>query len=89
MNKIKHLDNGFVLLKEDSSMASPIAVLYYQNYKNIEDVNNYLSVNKENIQCIVSDDNNVKNAIGFGKAQYPELWDYADNVDTMEFLLNI
>ncbi|MDA3780729.1 MAG: aldehyde dehydrogenase, partial [Bacteroidales bacterium] len=89
MNKTKHLDNGFVLLKEDEGMSSPIAVIYFQYYKKIEDVYNYITLNKENIQCVVSDNNEIEKAIKFGDAQYPELWDYADNVDTMEFLINI
>jgi hypothetical protein len=89
MNQTTHLDNGFVLLKEDIQMASPIAVLYYEFYKNIERVNQYIEVNEDQIQCVVSESVQVKNAIPFGKAQQPELWDYADNVDTLKFLLNL
>jgi len=33
--------------------------------------------------------NLIENSIPFGKTQQPELWDYADNVDTLEFLLSI
>jgi hypothetical protein len=38
------------------------------------------------IQCIVSR-RAMEGAIPPGKAQEPELWDYADGVDTMRFLL--
>ena len=89
MNQTPHLDNGFVLLKEDIQMASPIAVLYYEFYKNSERVNQYIEVNKDQIQCVVSESVQIKNAIPFGKAQQPELWDYSDNVDTLKFLLNL
>lgn len=89
MNQTPHLDNGFVLLKEDIQMTSPIAVLYYEFYKNSERVNQYIDVNKDQIQCVVSESVQIKNAIPFGKAQQPELWDYADNVDTVKFLLNL
>ena len=46
-------------------------------------------MNEDQIQCVVSNHDVVKNVIPYGKAQQPELWDYADNVDTMSFLLNL
>ncbi|MEA3317859.1 MAG: acyl-CoA reductase [Bacteroidota bacterium] len=87
MNKVQHLDNGFVVLKEDEGMSSPIAVLYFQYYKTIEDVNKFIALNSHNIQCVVSGNREVSDSLDFGKAQYPELWDYADNIDTMKFLM--
>lgn len=89
MNQIQHLDNGFVILKEDEGLSSPIGVLYYQYYNKIDDVMQFLEINEDQIQCVVSNKEIVKHAIPFGKAQNPELWDYADNVDTMSFLLNL
>lgn len=84
MNKVKHYDNGFLLLKEDYSISSPIAVLHYEQYRSLEQVKNHLKENSENIQCIVGQEG--EDSIPFGKAQEPELNDYADNVDTMAFL---
>lgn len=89
MNQIQHLDNGFVILKEDEGLSSPIGVLFYQHYNKIDDVKQFLEMNKDQIQCVVSNQDHVKDKIPFGKAQQPELWDYADNVDTMSFLLNL
>ena len=89
MNQIQHFDNGFVILKEDQGLSSPIGVLFFQYYDDIEKVKEYLDLNKDQIQCIVSKSEFIKDAIPFGKAQQPELWDYADNVDTMQFLLNL
>jgi hypothetical protein len=89
MNQIQHLDNGFVILKEDEGFSSPIGVLYYQHYNNIDDVKQFLELNENQIQCVVSNESVVKNKIPFGKAQQPELWDYADNIDTMSFLLKL
>ena len=83
MNAVKHYDNGFLLLKEDIAIASPIAVLFYEHYKDIEQVKIKLTENKENIQCIVGQ---MDDTIPFGKAQQPGLNDYADKVDTMAFL---
>ncbi|MGE0088969.1 MAG: acyl-CoA reductase [Bacteroidales bacterium] len=89
MNRTPHLDSGFVLLKEDIQMTSPIAVLYYEFYKNIDRINQYIELNKDQIQCVVSESGQIKNAIPFGNAQQPELWDYSDNVDTIKFLLTL
>ncbi len=89
MNQMQHLDNGFVILKEDEGLSSPIGVLFYQFYNDVNRVKEYVSLNKGQIQCVVAKPNIIDYSIPFGKAQQPELWDYADNVDTMEFLLNI
>jgi len=82
LKKIQFLDNGFVLLKEDDGIASPIAVIYYEYYPDRNAVLEKLAQHKEKIQCVVGD-----GFIPFGKAQEPALWDYADGVDTVKFLL--
>ena len=82
LNNEQLLDNEFILLKEDKSISSPVASLYYERYNNKNEMEEILIDNAHNIQCIVS-----KNHVAFGKAQQPELWDYADNIDTMKFLL--
>ncbi|KAA3624414.1 MAG: acyl-CoA reductase [Flavobacterium sp.] len=84
MSNIELLDNEFLLLKEDSGFSSPISVVFYEYYKNEEELRKYLSENKEHIQAIVS-----AKDIPFGTAQKPQLWDYADGVDTVSFLLNL
>ena len=88
MSEFKLLENGFLILKEDSGYSSPIATLFYETYENPEALREHLKNESEKLQCIVKkdpDDNEVK----FGHTQKPQLWDYADNVDTMEFLLKI
>jgi hypothetical protein len=91
VNGDKHLDNGFLLVKEDERLSSPLAVVFFEYYKDRESVNNLLIRESENIQCIVSNlPLEVTNqVVGFGQSQHPALWDYADGVDTMEFLLNL
>jgi hypothetical protein len=91
VNGDKHLDNGFLLVKEDARMASPLAVVFFEYYKNEQSVNDLLIRESENIQCIVSDiPLNVSNqVVTFGQSQHPALWDYADGIDTMEFLSNL
>jgi hypothetical protein len=83
------LDNNFLLLKEDSSSSSPIGVLFYEYYDNINELNSRFASEKEQLQCIVSNSKEIKNAIPIGKAQCPSLTDYADGVDTMKFLIGL
>jgi hypothetical protein len=86
MSNFKLLDNGFLTLKEDKSHASPISSVFYEFYDNIDDLQTRLSSESEQLQCIVSD-KLIENSIPFGQTQHPNLWDYADNVDTISFLL--
>ncbi len=86
MNQIIHEDNGFVLLKEDESIPSPVSILHYQYYNRKELLKPHFEENRDIIQCIVSGNHDF-NAISPGKAQNPEVWEYADNIDTIEFLL--
>lgn len=91
VNRDQHFDNGFLLLKEDKTMASPLAVLFYENYDSLDRVQELLRQQSENIQCIVTtarlDVNNQ--VVNFGESQQPALWDYADGVDTMDFLTKL
>lgn len=86
VNMDKHLDNGFLLVKEDERLTSPLAVLYYEEYQNIEDIDKKLVEHSDQIQCIISNANLSMHNFAFGESQCPALWDYADGVDTMKFL---
>lgn len=88
MSEFDMLENGFLMIKEDQSYSSPIATLFFEYYTNKEQLQNKLNTDKELIQCVVSN-NFSKNNIAFGETQTPKLWDYADGVDTVEFLLKI
>ncbi|MDA3906663.1 MAG: hypothetical protein PF484_11365 [Bacteroidales bacterium] len=90
INKIKYLDNGFVLLKEDVLFSSPISVLYFEYYESLEDLNKLIYNQKDKIQCLVSKESFKKiEHLPIGKAQQPKLWDYADGIDTLQFILNL
>ena len=84
MNKEKLLDNGFVIFKEDQSIQSPVATVFYEYYNSRDNLNNYIKSNRNLFQCIVSNKD-----IPFGQSQFPKLTDYADQKDTIEFLLSI
>ena len=83
VNRDKFLDSGHLLLKEEKGLSSPVSVLYYEYYSSYSFILQYIEEMKDKIQCIAG-----SGYIPFGKLQHPELWDYADGIDTIDFLLN-
>ncbi len=88
MSEFDMLENGFLMIKEDKSYASPIATVFYEYYDSLDTLKEKLEIEKNQIQCIVSNSFTDKE-IAFGDTQKPQLWDYADDVDSIEFLLEI
>jgi len=82
------LENGFLLLREDTSLSSPISMLHYENYDCVEMLQKHLATKTDQIQCVVSI-LDIPNSFDLGQAQSPAVNDYADGVDTMEFLTNL
>lgn len=88
MSNFKLLDNEFLTLKEDLSYSSPISSVFYEFYDDLNDIKSRLKNDAEQIQCVVSK-GLIAESITFGQTQKPQLWDYADNVDTLQFLISI
>ncbi|MDO9580078.1 MAG: acyl-CoA reductase [Bacteroidales bacterium] len=82
VNKENFYDTGYLLMREESRISSPVSVLHYEQYESQSTVKQHTELLKETIQCVVS-----RHHLPFGKAQSPHLWDYADGIDTIEFLL--
>ncbi len=74
-----YMTNSSLLLIESPSLFSPIAQLHYQYYSDKDKLTANLPY--QQIQCIAG-----HGYTPFGKAQQPELTDYADGIDTMTFL---
>ncbi len=85
MNKVPHLASDFLMLSEDERVVSPVASLHYEFYTDENDLKLKLEKQAGEIQCIVG----KFFPVPFGKTQQPQLWDYADNVDTMKFILSV
>jgi hypothetical protein len=83
MNNKFYMTNESIILSENENVFSPVSVLYYSFYNDEKALLDELQKNQD-IQCIVG-----KNFIPFGKSQEPGLFDYADKIDTMEFLLSL
>ncbi|MBI1647937.1 acyl-CoA reductase [Capnocytophaga sp. 051621] len=88
MSLFQLLENGFLLLKEDEHYGSPIATLFYEYYTNVDSLKEKLTTDAEKIQCVVAH-NFTTEEVAFGETQTPQLWDYADGVDTLNFLLKL
>jgi hypothetical protein len=86
VNQTHFYDTGYLMLTESQNLVSPISVIYYEYYKDQGDLNSKLKSHQEKIQCIVSAKGWYKKSIPFGDAQFPEVSDYADGIDTLSFL---
>lgn len=84
INGEPHLDTGFTLFRETTDLVSPIAVIFYQYYADESELTDIMTTANEKIQCVVGEGDHA--TVPFGQAQYPGLADYADGVDTLDFL---
>ena len=83
LNNQYYMTNGATLLAENGNFFSPISQLYYQFYADAGVPEQSLKQN-DSIQCIIG-----KQFLAFGEAQQPGLFNYADGVDTMDFLTGL
>ena len=79
-------DGEYCLFLESQNFASPIGTIYYETYHSLDDLAHQLAASAQHIQAIVSHCG-LDDEIAFGHAQKPDLTQYADGVDTVEFLL--
>jgi hypothetical protein len=83
------IDAGYTLLVRNESVVSPLGVIHYQEYKDLEQLDVLISLQQDKIQCIASAEQWYQNSLDFGTLQEPNLWDYSDNLDTMKFLCSL
>ena len=88
MSEFDIIENGFLMLKEDRRLSSPIATLFYEYYDDVSELKCKLKAISSEIQCVVANGFSSKE-IKFGSTQSPTLEDYADGIDTVDFLLKI
>jgi hypothetical protein len=84
LNSQKTIDANIFLLIENTSLTPPISVVHYEYYSDLKNVRQKLEIRKNQLQCIVSHTDTT-----FGQAQKPTLFDYADGIDTMKFLMEL
>lgn len=86
VNKIPFLDGGHVLLTASEQLLSPISVLHYRHYSDMRALDAMLESVAASTQIILSNKGKFANSKAFGTAQRPEPDDFADRVDTLDFL---
>lgn len=89
VNRVPHLDSGFLLLTQSTQLVSPISVLHYETYSHEVDLVVRLTDVAAQTQCLVSSGGLFAGSFPFGRAQQPGVADYADGVDTMAFLAEL
>lgn len=89
LNQEDLLDNGFLLLRKHPQLQSPLGTLHYERYESNREVEQFITEHQPEIQCVISAGANVAEALLPGQSQQPQLWDYADGVDTLRFLTQL
>lgn len=85
LDGVKFLDNNFLMIREHSSLSSPVSVLHFAYYENKEEVSSWLAQHAQEIQCVVGEVAGIP-ALPAGSTQSPGIFDFADNVNTIHFL---
>jgi hypothetical protein len=86
---IDFTDAGYYLLCQDPGIVSPLSVVFYDYYDDLVHLEQLVGLSKEKIQCISSAEGWFPQSYPFGDLQKPNLWDYSDGVDTMDFLIKL
>jgi len=91
VNRNEHFDNGFLLLTKNESLTSPLAVIHYEEYDDLTQITAKINDQADEIQVVVTaiEQSIIPAKVNFGESQNPKLWDYADGVDTLQFLTNL
>ena len=89
VNRVDHLDNGFLMIAEQPGLVSPISVVHYQKYHDLAHLKTLLATHADKIQVVASAKGWYAGSVPFGDTQRPALTDYADGVDTMAFLASL
>ncbi len=90
MSGKRFTDTGTAVVVEGGAeFPSALSRINVVRYSSSDEVAGWLAAHDGELQCVVSDLRLHPRTVGFGKAQYPELHDYADDVDVMGFLLSL
>lgn len=87
MNLDPHIDTGYVIAKENEALYAPVGMLHYSFFQNMDQVASKLKAWEAQLQCVVSNVEGI-GAMPFGQAQCTMLGDYADGLDTVQWLLD-
>lgn len=87
LDLIPFLDNNFLMIRESKELHAPTSVLFYETYNNKKQLVENIIPIKNNLQCILSTfEINELKIVTFGRSQHPTIFDFADDVNTLDFL---
>jgi hypothetical protein len=86
MNLDPHIDTGYLIAKEKPELYAPVGMLNYSFYDSVDGVAQKLVEWGDSLQCTVSH-LLLNNAMNFGSTQCTQLYDFADGVDTLNWLI--
>lgn len=86
MNLDPHIDTGYLIAKEKPELYAPVGMLNYSFYDSFNGVVAKLDEWGDALQCTVSN-LPIANAMTFGNTQCTQLDDFADGVDTLQWLI--
>ena len=86
MNGVPFADRGKYVIAESCGFSDSLSRLNYSYYDDTAEVEEWLRIHDDEIQCVVTRCIAHPRRADFGRAQYPALSDYADGIDVMEFL---
>lgn len=89
INGERVIDTSSSLLSYSRELPSALSRISLFEYQSSEEVERWLTEHDEQLQCVVSQHINHPRGVCLGESQSPTLFDYADAVDTMNFLANI
>ncbi len=84
LEQIPFLDNNFLMVTESAKVHSPAGLIYYETYAHDEALQHWLKEHEEEIQCVTG-----KNFTPFGYSQKPVISEFADHINTLDFLLSL
>ncbi|MDR2979942.1 MAG: acyl-CoA reductase [Bacteroidales bacterium] len=83
MNQTPFIDTGIALLMEKRELPTPIGIIHYQYYSDLEEVKQFMIEHCDEIQCAVGNNIPIENVAALGRAQFPNIIDFADGIDTI------
>ena len=87
LNRVDFYDGGPFLIQVSDQLFSPISVINVKFYDEETEAIEFVNEHKADLQCVVGKLDVC--TVGFGKTQTPSLMDYADDIDTLNFLQNL
>lgn len=90
LNRDVFLDNEAFMVRQMDRPGAPVSVVHYAVYRDEQALQNWLQEHEPEIQCLATENGSLfERSVPFGTAQKPELSDWPDGKNVLDFLTNI